>query len=238
MEKSRFKIFTVTGFDVFHAGSKYSVYGSYIGVPINFDYKKPEDVPTSEVKLNGEAVDWTLSAKEKFKEALVLTEDEQDFALMREILQTRTFQLPVQCMLPAIATFGAYALSHTINNKLKLFQRPRSMRMMQYFLVSTFMFGNYCFMKDLTACKYDANVDKQLAEMGEKWIKAGIGFYDKILKKNLALRELTGDNSKYSSTGNVNFLVRQKTMPLTERKKFFEKRLKELKDAADEFDTN
>lgn len=66
--------------------------------------------------------------------------------------------------------------------------------------------------------------------------EAGVRFYDKILKKNIACRELTGDLSEYTANGNENFMFRHKRQPLVHRKKFFEDKLKELdeKDSTEE----
>jgi hypothetical protein len=75
---------------------------------------------------------------------------------------------------------------------------------------------------------YDGETDERLAEMGKGYIDAGVRFYDKLLKKNMACRELTQDDSEYTALGNENFLVRQKRLPLTLRKHFFEMKLKEL----------
>lgn len=61
-----------------------------------------------------------------------------------------------------------------------------------------------------------------------EFIDAGIRFYDRILKKNIALRGLTGDNSIYTAKGNENYFLRQKSMPLTIRKSYFEMRMEEL----------
>lgn len=76
--------------------------------------------------------------------------------------------------------------------------------------------------------KYDEETDRKMASLGRTFIEAGIRFYDKILKKNIACRELTGDDSEYTALGNENFLFRQKRLPLTSRKSFFEEKLKEL----------
>lgn len=68
-----------------------------------------------------------------------------------------------------------------------------------------------------------------MASFGKGFIEAGYRFYDKLLKKNIAIRELTGDNSEYTALGNENFYLRQKRLPLTMRKTFFQQKLEELK---------
>lgn len=235
LHQRRCKIFTVTGFDLFHAGSKHSIYGTYVGVPINYEYETPNDVPTSEIVIAGEQVNWNNSdLKKMFKESLILSEDEQIFGIMRELALACSSKFLLECLYPIVAVVGAYAMGHTINNRLQLFSRTRPIRIMMYSLVSLFIYGNYCFITDYTSIQYDTKVDKQIASLGDKWKKAGVGFYDKMLQKNIAIRTITGDNSKYSSVGNVNFFVRQKEMPLTLRKEFFEQQLKQSTSMANE----
>lgn len=67
---------------------------------------------------------------------------------------------------------------------------------------------------------YETSVDRKLAALGQDMVDAGARFYDKILKKNIAMRKLTGDNY-YTAGGNINYMLRQKAVPLTNRKDFF-----------------
>lgn len=234
LDRSRSKAFTVTGFELFHAGSKHSIFGSLVGIPINYEYERVEEVPLSEVTISGQPVQWNEKSRELCRESLVLTEDEQIFGIMREILHTQTFKIYIDCFYPIIAVALGYGLGHNLNNHFQLFTRPLSLRMMMYFIVGFFTYGTYVFSTDTTACYYDALVDKKLAELGERWIIAGNSFYEKMLKKNVAIRTLTGDNSVYTASGNINYLIRQKAMPLTTRKKYFEQKYQKLFDTPTE----
>lgn len=65
-------------------------------------------------------------------------------------------------------------------------------------------------------------------------IEAGIRYYEKLLNKNIAVRELSGEDL-YSVKGNeYPGILRMNVYPLTARKLFFEKALEEQrkKDAA------
>lgn len=65
-------------------------------------------------------------------------------------------------------------------------------------------------------------------------VEAGIRFYEKVLNKNIAIRELSGQDL-YSVKGNeYPSLLRFNVFPLTTRKKFFEGKLEELQKKADE----
>lgn len=62
---------------------------------------------------------------------------------------------------------------------------------------------------------------------------AGIRFYEKMLNKNIAIRELAHVNT-YAQSGNVNSFIREKSLPLTSRKKFFENKLLEYQKAKEQ----
>jgi hypothetical protein len=76
-----------------------------------------------------------------------------------------------------------------------------------YAMVSTFCFGLYSMLTDFTTAYYETSTDKKLATLGPDVVDAGVRFYDKLLKKNMALRELMQDNT-YTARGNVNYLIR------------------------------
>lgn len=102
------------------------------------------------------------------------------------------------------------------------------LRMVLYSILGMFGYGVYSFLTDYTQVYYDACVDKELCDVGPEFMEAGVRFYDKLLRKNIAIRNLVDDNS-YTVKGNEQTLLRQKSLPLTIRKSYFEMRLEELK---------
>lgn len=66
-------------------------------------------------------------------------------------------------------------------------------------------------------------------------IKSGISYYDKQLKKNIAIRELSGRNL-YTAEGNENNFLRIKSLPITMRKQYFEKKLNECEQKEQKLD--
>lgn len=65
---------------------------------------------------------------------------------------------------------------------------------------------------------------------------AGVGYYDKILKKNIALNGLSGKNW-YTNEGNEKRFIRRKGIPLTARKMYFEYKAEEYKKEQEKTDT-
>lgn len=128
--------------------------------------------------------------------------------------------------------------SVTVNRKFNLFEKPSFLRYTFYSLITMFTLGLYYFAKDVTQMSIEEDVDENLCALGPKFIQSGIEFYDNLLKRNIALRELMGSEgeSSYSTIGNNLFYFRQKTLPLTGRKKYFEKQLQEYKKKLIELD--
>lgn len=74
-----------------------------------------------------------------------------------------------------------------------------------------------------------------LSFLGSDVIKAGISYYEKQLQKNIAIRELSGQNF-YTVKGNENFFLRTKSLPITTRKQFFIAKLAECEKREQEVD--
>lgn len=102
------------------------------------------------------------------------------------------------------------------------------LRLVMYTILGLFGVGSWSFMKDFNQVSYDTEIDKKLCSLGPQFVEAGASYYGKLLKKNMALRELIGDNT-YTARGNVNYFIRQKSLPLTVHKSYFEEKLQELR---------
>lgn len=105
---------------------------------------------------------------------------------------------------------------------------PTATRGILYSIVGLFSLGSYFLMKDMTEVYYETKADKKLCELGLDFIESGVIFYDKLLQRNQALRELMGSEGerKYSKLGNENYFLRQPRLAIVHRKQFFEERLK------------
>lgn len=184
-------------------------------------------------------VDWTSEAGQKLGEALVLPEKVQMFGICREIMMTQTKHLYINSLSPSVILLGTYLGTRRLNEKMNFYARPLGLRMIVYSLISIFSTGLYFMVKDVMQVHYEAAADEQLANLGPDFIEGGIEFYDKILKRNMALRHFMGKEGEklYSSKGNENFLLRHKRVPLTIRKEYFESRLQKLQEKGTDEET-
>lgn len=221
--------FSVFGYDLFHAGTTSSKFGVIVGIPVNFTYKSLDDLKNDNIQVNQKSIDWSTETGKKLADALILPEKVQEFAICREILMTMNNKIIYESIYPFLCVFFAYNVSHYLNNKLNLYAAPTPLRSLMYSIVGFFSIGTYFLFKDMTEVSYETQVDRKLCELGPEYIESGILFYDKLLKRNQALRELMGKEGerKYSKMGNENFGIRQPRLVLTHRKLFFEQQLKE-----------
>lgn len=115
---------------------------------------------------------------------------------------------------------------------------PTVTRGILYTIVGLFSLGTYFLMKDMTEVYYETEVDKKLCELGPDFIESGVIFYDKLLQRNQALRELMGSEGerKYSKLGNENYFLRQPRLALVHRKQYFEERLNVAKKNCENID--
>lgn len=232
-ERNVFEPFIVSGFDLFSIGSTKFRNGAYVGVPINYAYTAADEIPRTEITVKGyDQVDWSSKGGELLQEALILTENEQVFGIAREMMELRTHDVTINSLLASGAIVSYYSFTNGINQKNQLYGRPLSVRIVLYTLAGLFIGGSYCLMKDMSRVYTERETDAALSNLDKEYVEAGVGFYDKILKKNMAIRHLTGSN-QFTALGNINDYLRTVTTPLTQRKAFFEKKLKELSKEAE-----
>ncbi|XP_058067000.1 transmembrane protein 177 [Anopheles bellator] len=226
-ERKFIKPFVVSGFDVFNAGSFKSRFGAYVGIPVNYEYDSVAEIDRKDIQIRGQPINWSSEGGKTLEQALVLSEDEQVFGITREILMMRTHKVLIQSLIPTVSWIFSYSLGSQLNERCNFYARPRSLRLILYTICGLFGFGLYSFSTDVTEVYYETDVDKQMAKLGPNMIDAGVRFYDKVLKKNVSIRQLTGDDY-YTAKGNVNYLLRQKAAPLTLRKEFFQSGYKDF----------
>lgn len=223
-EENLVKPFSVVGFDVSLVGYTKSKYGAIVGVPTNYEYDGTGDIKRSEILFRNEKIDWESESGKYLEESLILNEDEQVFGFCKALLQAKTHYVLMNSVFPSLSFITVYTVGSYLNSSLGLLARPFSLRLVMYSILGLFGVGSWCFLKDYNQVLMDSAIDKELATKGPQFVQAGVSYYDKQLKKNKALRNLLKDDT-YTANGNINYLLRQKSLPLTIRKSFFEEKL-------------
>lgn len=224
-------VYTAYGFDIFHAGSTMVTSGGILGVPINFKYSSVEEFDPTNVTVNNKPVAWSTAAGESLKQSFVLSKEAKKFVLAREITNLGTAEPFVYGTLSAGAISMVYTMASSVNTKLDFYAKPRTVRMFFYGVLSIFGYAFWMLLKDMATVNYEANADRTVADLGEKYAIGGLEFYEKILQRNMALYKLMGSEGEklYTAYGNDQVLLRTKHMPFTLRRDYMKNRVEEYK---------
>lgn len=112
-----------------------SSYSGWIGLPISYMYRSPQDIDKMNIQVRTEPIDWNSKYGELLENSLLLTEEEKLFGMMRSILELKNYNHVHSTLVPAGAIFGLYTTAQAINKKYNLYQLPRP--------VSRFSLGKY-----------------------------------------------------------------------------------------------
>ncbi|KAF7998416.1 hypothetical protein HCN44_009814 [Aphidius gifuensis] len=217
------KPFMVFGFDVWHAGFLSSRFGSLIGLPINFTYTDEKLINKESILINNEPVEWNSEEAKQLIDSLMLSEEAKKYAIAREILMTDNTNVTTQAIVSSLLVGACYGFTSHLNESLKNFQKPQSLRVLFYGIMGTFFWGLWTMQKDAWTRYIEADVDKLLAQLGPVYVKGGHEYYEKLAKRNAALRRLLGGEGQnlYTANGNEVIWLRQKRLPVSYRKQYF-----------------
>lgn len=219
--KGLIEFFTVAKMDTFVAGNTESRFGAIIGLPANFSYTSPDQVETALLAIaHTEEPRWSSREGQSLKKALVLSDKAQRFAIAREIYWANTYYVQVHAAALSLSILNAYFIGNLLNRRLGLCHRvPRKVRLVLYTVLAAFSGTMFLCIKDASSQYWDKQADKNAASMGPDYLQGGIEYYEKMLQRNRALRELMGEAGEkiYTSKGNINHWLRTPHLPLTYR---------------------
>lgn len=180
-------------------------------------------------QIDGEVVPWGTPEADRFLKSIVLSEKAQLYAMAREIKMADSPKFLLDSLYVSFPIAMYYGATSQLNTKYNLFSKARGMRVIIYALFGAFTAGYYFFLKDFTQAYYERAVDRQLKEISPIFAEGGREFYSKLMSRNIALRSLLGKRGEscFTSLGNEHYLIRQKHLPLSDRKLFFEQGIME-----------
>ncbi|XP_063852337.1 transmembrane protein 177-like [Scylla paramamosain] len=212
-------IYTTYGFDLFHAGSLRSTNGSLLGLPASMKWDSDLEFDGTGVVVNNTPVPWGSEAGQALKNSLILSKNAKKFAIARELSGLQRTQAVTQALIPSTALIVSYSISLGINKRLNLYGKPRFLRLFLYSLAGLFGYCVYILAMDVDSVASDGAGDGAAAAMGREYVEGGVEFYEKILQRNVALRELMGPDGEknYTAKGNDEVLLRTRHLPFTVR---------------------
>lgn len=230
------KIYTSYGFDLFHAGSFVLSAKGVLGIPKNFNYKDIKDFEHAGVLVNDELVNWITPAGKALEWSLVFSDEAKKFAIARELSHLETGEPFGYGVFSASVIMTCYVISSTLNKRLDMFRRARMLRVLMYAGVSLFSYATWILCKDVSCVSTESSVDETVANINESYARGGLEFYEKILRRNIALRSLMGQDGEdmFTAHGNDQVLFRTKHMPYTTRRDFMKTRVEEYRKVAED----
>ncbi|XP_076040183.1 transmembrane protein 177 isoform X2 [Oratosquilla oratoria] len=240
VEKKLVKLYSGYGFDMFRGGSTQTKHGAIVGVPANFKYSTIEDFETSGIMLNKDCIPWNSAGGLALKKSVILSEEAKKFALAREFHHIKTAEPYIIGFASSLTFLACYSFTSGLNRKLKLYSRPRSLRLCLYLLTCSFFGTFWCFMKDFTTCVYEYEADSVIGDLGSEYVRGGLEFYEKIIQRNCSLRLLLGKDGEsiYTAYGNDEVFLRTRHVPFTVRRDYFRQRNAELDEQTKENENN
>ncbi|XP_042860335.1 transmembrane protein 177-like isoform X2 [Penaeus japonicus] len=232
-ERKLISVYTAYGFDLFRAGSTMVSTGGVVGVPHNFKYSEQEEFDHTGITLNNQPVAWSSAKGDSLMKSLILSDEAKKFALAREFVHLDSGEPFVFGAVTAGVVGMGYTIASGLNRNQQFYARPRGLRVIMYGLVSLFSYGMWVFGRDMGTNLYEAEADKTVADLGEKYAQGGLEFYEKVLQRNVALRSLMGTTGEklYTAYGNDQMLLRTKHIPFTLRRDFFKQRLNDYRNS-------
>lgn len=222
------KVFMSICPDVHHIGLTGSKYSFRIGLPLKFLYTSEADINPN-MKIESKFIDWKSEEGKALKESLVLSENAQKFAIAQEVFKSDMASFYLQLSYPTLALVFLYTIAVKGNEKFQVYRKPLQARAVFYSGICFFSYGLYVLLTDKTQMMLEHMSLKKLSSLGKDYIEGGIEYFDKQLKINKVLRSLLHDGEDtYASTGNLNFFIRQRSLPLTYQREFLEGELNKL----------
>ncbi|XP_014470534.1 PREDICTED: transmembrane protein 177 isoform X2 [Dinoponera quadriceps] len=216
------KPFSVFGFEVFQAGTLGAKYGAVLGIPINFT--RTSEKLRQEIQIKEEPLDWSRQDTRVFLSSLSMSESARKFAIAREILRIQAEEPCFNSLRLAMIVGVLWALYNVITLRFQL--RERNVIFCRSLYLSFTLLGAILWIgiKDYRSYRLDIVHDRTLYSLGSEYAMGGQEFYEKLLMRNRALRSLLGNDGEkqYTANGNERIFLRQKHMPITHRKDFFD----------------
>lgn len=119
-----------------------------------------------------------------------------------------------------------YALGSYIYNILP--PNPARVRTLVLVLLSNIGVLVWFLARTATENFYQKKADEKLCDISEEYIKGGIEYYETLIQRNLALRNILPDGENmYTKQGDqIEFISELSELPITYRKRYLEHRLK------------
>lgn len=179
---------------------------------------------TQDAKCNVVEIEHNEKALEDLKESLILSMDAKTFGLKRELECLNSYYQYVAAGLSVCSLLlggGIGLITQLALQKMKTLKPSVVLPITVLYHCVGYAIGGLCFQNtmDLYLQRRNLAITKDLADSG--YANGGIEYFEKLIKKNIALRTLLGPKGEqlYTEDGNVIYSKeRNPNVPLTQQK--------------------
>ncbi|KAK3591143.1 hypothetical protein CHS0354_040210 [Potamilus streckersoni] len=225
----------ITEEDLVHKGSVALVKGGHIGIPWNFQYKSISEIGNSVQNLShrpDKKIDWDTKLGQELLQNCILSRNAKKFGIAREMMYVRSWSVHIEVANQSFSSLGYFFTVNFLNEKFKLSTNTKFwFRVIIYSLCGILWSTVYFLIKDRYNWQLDQQADRKAAEISKEVAEGGVEFYDKILKRNMCMRQMLGPEfeRKYTARGNeVLGTFRNRHVPIIDRKVYVSHILKSL----------
>lgn len=145
------------------------------------------------------------------------------FFLAKLVLDADNYKILIFSFLPAGFFTTYYAVGHVVSSFFNLLHKPLGTSVAIFSILGLIFIGVYLFTKDAITAIYDKSEEEKIYNINESYIIGGIEYYQALIERNKALRNLLKNgHKKYSVKGNETNIFRAKGYPATFKLKLAE----------------
>ena len=132
---------------------------------------------------------------------MILSPDAKKFSIAREIQRTIIQPYLTHGTFSLCFILLTYNTSRINNKKLWLFKRPPLIHGIAYLGLLPTMILSYVVVKAAFNRYIDREVDRRAAQISPEYAAGGVEYYEKVMQRNIALRELEGEGAGPGTLG-------------------------------------
>lgn len=95
---------------------------------MNFLYESRQDIDIMNLRIRDKEIDWNSEAAERLVDAVLLTDNEQKFALVRAVCELKNYNHIHGSLVPAFTLAGLYSTGQYLNHRFNLLSRSPFVR--------------------------------------------------------------------------------------------------------------
>lgn len=157
-------------------------------------------------------------------ESLIFSEPAQKFSIARELILTDNFRVLMKSMSFSLTLMPMYVLGHILLSSLPA--NPFKIKILAFILLCNVGVFICLLARNVIENIYQNVADENVSDISIEYIHGGIEYYEKLIQRNLALRNLPGGEKMYTERGDeVGFVTVLSELPLSYRKKKLEHKL-------------